>query len=125
MDNLEILKMLFIQNFNMEMVASDLIDMVAPKKLEKYIYQKFKDELDIEELESLFENLMNKEEIEETFKNMGMGKNIFIVEYETLENETKKIAVKSYTKKLAIEKFENYCVENEIDNVVDCWIKED
>ena len=37
MDNLEILKMLFMQEFNMEMVASDLIDMVAPKKLEKYI----------------------------------------------------------------------------------------
>jgi hypothetical protein len=53
MDNLEILKMLFIQNFNMEMVASDLIDMIAPKKLEKYIYQKFKDEFDIEELEKL------------------------------------------------------------------------
>ena len=125
MDNLEILKMLFIQNFNMEMVESDLIDMVAPKKLEKYIYQKFKDEFDIEELEELFENFMNEEDIEETFKNMGMGKHIFIVEYETLENETKKIAVKSYTKKMAIEKFENYCVENEIDNVVDCWIKED
>lgn len=124
MDNLEILKMLFIQNFNMEMVASDLIDMVAPKKIEKYICQKFIEEFDIEELESLFENLMNKEEIEETFKKMGMGKNIFIVEYETLENETKRIAIKSYTKKLAIEKFENYCVENEIDNIVDCWIKE-
>ena len=68
---------------------------------------------------------MNREEIEETFKKMGVRKDIFIVEYETLKNETKKIAVKSYTKKMAIEKFEDYCTENEIDDIVDCWIKED
>lgn len=125
MDNLENLKELFIQNFNMEMVASDLIDMVAPKKLEKYIYEKFKREFNVEELEKLFETVMNREEIEETFKKMGVRKDIFIVEYETLKNETKKIAVKSYTKKMAIEKFEDYCTENEIDDIVDCWIKED
>lgn len=125
MENLENLKELFIQNFNMEMVASDLIDMVAPKKLEKYIYEKFKREFNVEELEKLFETVMNREEIEETFKKMGVRKDIFIVEYETLKNETKKIAVKSYTKKMAIEKFEDYCTENEIDDIVDCWIKED
>lgn len=125
MDNLENLKELFIQNFNMEMVARDLIDMVAPKKLEKYIYEKFKKEFNVEELEKLFGNFMDKKEIEETFKKMGVGKDIFIVEYETLKNETKKIAVKSYTKKMAIEKFEDYCTENEIDDIVDCWIKED
>ena len=125
MDNLENLKELFIQNFNMEMVASDLIDMVAPKKLEKYIYEKFKKEFNVEELEELFRSFMDKKEIEETFKKMGVGKDIFIVEYETLKNETKKIAVKSYTKKMAIEKFEDYCTENEIDDIVDCWIKED
>lgn len=125
MDNLENLKELFIQNFNMEMVASDLIDMVAPKKLEKYLYEKFKKEFNVEELEKLFETVMNREEIEETFKKMGVRKDIFIVEYETLKNETKKIAVKSYTKKMAIEKFEDYCTENEIDDIVDCWIKED
>ena len=125
MDNLEILKMLFIQNFNMEMVASDLIDMVAPKKLEKYLYEKFKKEFNVEELEELFGEFMDKKEIEETFKKMGVRKDIFIVEYETLKNETKKIAVKSYTKKMAIEKFEDYCTENEIDDIVDCWIKED
>lgn len=125
MDNLEILKMLFIQNFNMEMVASDLINMVAPKKLEKYIHEEFKKEFNIEELEELFGNSMDKKEIEETFKKMGVRKDIFIVEYETLKNETKKIAVKSYTKKMAIEKFEDYCTENEIDDIVDCWIKED
>lgn len=125
MDNLENLKELFVQNFNMEMVASDLIDMVAPKKLEKYIYEKFKKEFNVEELEELFGNFMDKKEIEETFKKMGVGKDIFIVEYETLKNETKKIAVKSYTKKMAIEKFEDYCTENEIDDIVDCWVKED
>ena len=124
MDNLENLKELFIQNFNMEMVASDLINMVAPKKLEKYIYEKFKREFNVEELEKLFETVMNREEIEETFKKMGVRKDIFIVEYETLKNETKKIAVKSYTKKMAIEKFEDYCTENKIDNVVDCWVEE-
>ena len=125
MDNLEKLKELFIQNFNMEMVASDLIDMVAPKKLEKYLYEKFKKEFNVEELEELFGEFMDKKEIEETFKKMGVRKDIFIVEYETLKNETKKIAVKSYTKKMAIEKFEDYCTENEIDDIVDCWIKED
>ena len=125
MDNLEKLKELFIQNFNMEMVARDLIDMVAPKKLEKYLYEKFKTEFNVEELEELFGNFMDKKEIEETFKKMGVGKDIFIVEYETLKNEIKKIAVKSYTKKMAIEKFEDYCTENEIDDIVDCWIKED
>lgn len=125
MDNLENLKELFIQNFNMEMVARDLIDMVAPKKLEKYLYEKFKKEFNVEELEELFGNFMDKKEIEETFKKMGVSKDIFIVEYETLKNETKKIAVKSYTKKMAIEKFEDYCTENEIDDIVDCWIKED
>ena len=125
MDNLENLKELFIQNFNMEMVARDLIDMVAPKKLEKYLYEKFKKEFNVEKLEELFGNFMDKKEIEETFKKMGVRKDIFIVEYETLKNETKKIAVKSYTKKMAIEKFENYCTENEIDDIVDCWIKED
>lgn len=125
MDNLENLKELFMQNFNMEMVARDLIDMVAPKKLEKYLYEKFKKEFNVEELEELFGNFMDKKEIEETFKKMGVGKDIFIVEYKTLKNETKKIAVKSYTKKMAIEKFEDYCTENEIDDIVDCWIKED
>lgn len=125
MDNLEKLKELFIQNFNMEMVARDLIDMVAPKKLEKYLYEKFKKEFNVEELEELFGEFMDKKEIEETFKKMGVGKDIFIVEYETLKNETKKIAVKSYTKKMAIEKFEDYCTENEIDDIVDCWVKED
>lgn len=125
MDNLEKLKELFIQNFNMEMVARDLIDMVAPKKLEKYLYEKFKKEFNVEELEELFGEFMDKKEIEETFKKMGVRKDIFIVEYETLKNETKKIAVKSYTKKMAIEKFEDYCTENEIDDIVDCWIKED
>lgn len=125
MDNLENLKELFIQNFNMEMVARDLIDMVAPKKLEKYLYEKFKKEFNVEELEELFRSFMDKKEIEETFKKMGVGKDIFIVEYETLKNEIKKIAVKSYTKKMAIEKFEDYCTENEIDDIVDCWIKED
>ncbi len=125
MDNLENLKELFMQNFNMEMVARDLIDMVAPKKLEKYLYEKFKKEFNVEELEELFGNFMDKKEIEETFKKMGVRKDIFIVEYETLKNETKKIAVKSYTKKMAIEKFEDYCTENEIDDIVDCWIKED
>lgn len=124
MENLEVLKMLFIQEFNMKMVASDLIDMVAPKKLEKYIFQKFNEEFEVEELEKLFETVMSREEIEEIFKKMGVRKDIFIVEYETLENEIKRIAVKSYTKKLAIEKFENYCVENEIDNIVDCWVEE-
>lgn len=125
MDNLENLKELFIQNFNMEMVARDLIDMVAPKKLEKYLYEKFKKEFNVEELEELFGNFMDKKEIEETFKKMGVGKDIFIVEYKTLKNETKKIAVKSYTKKMAIEKFEDYFTENKIDDIVDCWIKED
>ena len=125
MDNLEVLKMLFMQELNMEMVARDLIDMVAPKKLEKYLYEKFKKEFNVEELEELFGDFMDKKEIEETFKKMGVRKDIFIVEYETLKNETKKIAVKSYTKKMAIEKFEDYCTENEIDDIVDCWIKED
>lgn len=125
MDNLEVLKMLFMQEFNMEMVASDLINMVAPKKLEKYLYEKFKKEFNVEELEELFGDFMDKKEIEETFKKMGVRKDIFIVEYETLKNETKKIAVKSYTKKMAIEKFEDYCTENEIDDIVDCWVKED
>ena len=125
MDNLEKLKELFIQNFNMEMVARDLIDMVAPKKLEKYLYEKFKKEFNVEELEEIFGKFMDTKEIEETFKKMGVGKDIFIVEYETLKNETKKIAVKSYTKKMAIEKFEDYCTENEIDDIVDCWVKED
>lgn len=124
MDNLENLKELFIQNFNMEMVARDLIDMVAPKKLEKYLYEKFKKEFNVEELEELFGNFMDKKEIEEIFKKMGVRKDIFIVEYETLENEIKRIAVKSYTKKMAIEKFEDYCTENKIDNVVDCWVEE-
>lgn len=124
MDNLEVLKMLFMQEFDMEMVAEDLINMVAPKKLEKYIFQKFNEEFEVEELENLFETVMNREEIEEIFKKMGVRKDIFIVEYETLENEIKKVAVKSYTKKMAIEKFEDYCTENKIDNVVDCWVKE-
>ena len=124
MENLEVLKMLFMQEFNMEMVASDLIDMVAPKKLEKYIFQKFNEEFEVEELEKLCETVMSREEIEEMFKKMGVRKDIFIVEYETLENEIKRIAVKSYTKKMAIEKFEDYCVENEIDNIVDCWVEE-
>lgn len=124
MENLEVLKMLFMQEFNMEMIAGDLINMVAPKKLEKYIFQKFNEEFEVEELEKLFETVMSREEIEEIFKKMGVRKDIFIVEYETLENEIKRIAVKSYTKKMAIEKFEDYCTENKIDNVVDCWVEE-
>lgn len=57
MDNLENLKELFIQNFNMEMVARDLIDMVAPKKLEKYLIEnkglvkKFEISIEVKEVE--------------------------------------------------------------------------
>lgn len=93
------------------MVEKDVGFVINSKDLEKFYNQEFLNKID-------------RLEIEEMFKKMGVRKDIFIVEYETLENEIKKVAVKSYTKKMAIEKFEDYCTENKIDNVVDCWVEE-
>ena len=71
-----ILKSSFMQNFYMERVATDLMDLVEEidmtgEVLENYMTEEFNDNFTYGELYDLFENQMNKADLESLLESMG------------------------------------------------------
>lgn len=71
-----ILKSSFMQNFYMERVATDLMDLVEKiditgEVLENYITEEFNDNFTYGELYDLFKNQMNKEDLKVLLEDMG------------------------------------------------------
>lgn len=61
----------FIKNFNIEMVASDLMDLIDEDKLQEYIIEQFNENFTYEELYNLFSQEMNKEDLQSLLEEMG------------------------------------------------------
>lgn len=69
--DLSILRQEFYNNFNMQMVASDLMDLVDEDILFNYIKEEFNDNFMYGELYDLFKNELSKEELQETLEYLG------------------------------------------------------
>jgi len=66
------LKELFIRNFNMEMVAVDLMDLIDDEVLEKYIFDEFNNNFMYGELYDLFKDEVgDKETLQCLLEDMG------------------------------------------------------
>ena len=61
----------FIQNFNMERVASELLDMIQEDELYEFIIRQFNENFTYEELYKLFKNDMNDEDLKSILEEMG------------------------------------------------------
>ena len=68
---MEFWKNKFVENFNMEMVAKDLLDMIDEDVLYHYIIHEFNENFTYEELYNLFKNEMSKEELKDLLTEMG------------------------------------------------------
>lgn len=68
---LNILRQEFYNNFNMQMVASDLMDLVDEDILFNYIKEEFNSNFMYGELYDLFKNELSKEELQETLEYLG------------------------------------------------------
>lgn len=68
---MEYWKRVFIQNFNMERVASELLDMIQEDELYEFIIRKFNENFTYEELYKLFKNDMNDEDLKSILEEMG------------------------------------------------------
>lgn len=64
-------KRVFIQNFNMERVASELLDMIQEDELYEFIIRQFNENFTYEELYNLFKNDMNDEDLQYLLEEMG------------------------------------------------------
>ncbi len=64
-------KRVFIQNFNMERVASELLDMIQEDELYEFIIRQFNENFTYEELYKLFKNDMNDEDLQCLLEEMG------------------------------------------------------
>ena len=64
-------KNVFIQNFNMERVASELLDMIQEDELYEFIIRQFNENFTYEELYNLFKNDMNDEDLQYLLEEMG------------------------------------------------------
>ena len=65
------LKDLFIQNYNMEMVALDLMDLIDDDKLEEFMIEKFKENFMYGELYDIFKDYLDKETLQCLLEDMG------------------------------------------------------
>ena len=68
---MEYWKRVFIQNFNMERIASELLDMVEENELYEFIIRQFNENFTYEELYNLFKNDMNDEDLQYLLEEMG------------------------------------------------------
>lgn len=68
---MEYWKEIFIKNFNMERVASDLLDMIQEDELYEFIINQFSENFTYEELYNLFKNDMNDEDLQYLLEEMG------------------------------------------------------
>lgn len=65
------LRNLFIQNYNMELVALDLMDLIDDEKLEEFMLEKFKEDFMYGELFDLFSQYLDKETLQCLLEDMG------------------------------------------------------
>lgn len=68
---MEYWKRVFIQNFNMERLASELLDMIQEDELYEFIIRQFNENFTYEELYNLFKNDMNDEDLQHLLEEMG------------------------------------------------------
>lgn len=61
----------FVKNFNMEMVASDLMDLLEKETLEKYIIEQFNENFTYGELYDLFYFECDKKDLKKLLQKMG------------------------------------------------------
>lgn len=64
-------KQKFIENFNLEMTAPDIMDLVDEEKLHDYIIEEFSNNFTYAELYDLFKDEMSKEELKDVLEEMG------------------------------------------------------
>lgn len=64
-------KRYFMQEFDMQYVASDLLDMIDEEKLYEYIISMFNQNFTYEELYHLFETELNEEQLQYLLEQMG------------------------------------------------------
>jgi hypothetical protein len=65
------LKNLFIQNFNMDLIALDLMDLIDDDKLEEFMFEKFKENFMYGELYDIFKDYLDKETLQCLLEDMG------------------------------------------------------
>ena len=64
-------KQKLIENFNMEMVAKDLLDLIDEDVLYEFIINEFNENFTYEELYELFSKEMNKQDLKDILTEMG------------------------------------------------------
>ena len=79
------LKDLFIQNYNMELVALDLMDLIDDETLENFIMEKFNEDFMYGELFDLFSPYLDKETLQCLLEDMGHD----FVDLDELDDEEK------------------------------------
>lgn len=82
---MEFIKQKFIEQFNMERVARDLMNMIDEDKLLNYIYEEFGDNFMYGELYDLFKNELSKEDLQCLLEEMGFD----FVDLDELDEEEK------------------------------------
>lgn len=80
-----ILREEFVKNFNLEMVATDLMDLIDKDKLENYMLNEFKENFTYGEVYDLFKNYMNEEDLKDFLEQMGHD----FVDLDNLEDDEK------------------------------------
>lgn len=80
----------FVENFNMSMVATDLMDLIEEidmtgDVLKDYIYNEFGENFMYGELYDLFKNYMSKEDLKQLLEDMGHD----FVDLDELEDDEK------------------------------------
>ena len=65
------LKNLFVENYNMEMVAMDLMDLIDDEKLEEFMLEKFAEDFMYGELFDIFSPYLDKETLQCLLEDMG------------------------------------------------------
>lgn len=66
-----LLKEQFIKNFNMEMIAIDLMEMIDDNKLINYIMQEFNENFMYGEIYDVFKDYLDKEQLKMLLEKMG------------------------------------------------------
>lgn len=65
------LRNLFVQNYNMEMVAYDLMDLIDDEVLERFMLDKFGEDFMYGELFDIFSPYLDKETLQILLEDMG------------------------------------------------------
>ena len=79
------LRNLFIQNYNMELVAYDLMDLIDDEVLEKFMLEKFSKDFMYGELFDIFSRYLDKETLQCLLEDMGHD----FVDLDELDEEEK------------------------------------